>query len=421
MIAYVCTRMPAKVLFWQGSRAVHMIHRIISAAIGEPRWCGQIYGMQFACSMVSNVQLMQAAIQAWLERDLRYHNPTSGMHPDPAWHRHATRLVDNTIRSRADRIRGRIGNHGASSLEANGRERLDYVASKLLWVCNGDWWSPTPEVFDDGRFGSRAKAVRMMAAAICESGILLGGEGGLCSVNRWGSLEDSLDRVTLGFLLHGCLAKGLCDGLAPRNERAQGQDDPEDDWRIMLARKVNRARTVVADPWSHIVASSISFCTQACGHLWHRVQHTDEAGGSLKDILSGQCLFRAACRQMCRYMEDVSDEQAFMHPLFFQFAPTGDHEMHNAMLQHFRHMVVSIAVQLWWRFILWTEESWGLRLIRIFDETRSAFNRNVDAHELWYADECCVNRFFSGRARWLEREEAIYCIGIVLEGVNWKS
>ena len=193
MLADLCTKLPDKVLFWQGSCAVHMIHRIISVSISESRWCGTIYGMQFACSMTNNIMKMRAALDTWLQRELRYYGPGSGVLPDASWHRHQRRLVDNTLKRRIDRIRGRIGHHGSSLLEAGGRERLDDIAERLLWFCNGDWRSPVPEAYDvDGRFGSREKAARLMGAAIFEAGILLGGEGSgqsTCSVNRWGQFR----------------------------------------------------------------------------------------------------------------------------------------------------------------------------------------------------------------------------------------
>ena len=96
------------------------------------------------------------------------------------------------------------------------------------------------------------------------------------------------------------------------------------------------------------------------------------------------------------YLIDLGDEGAIMAPVFAHYAPEG-HDLHSELLRQVRQIVCCIAVQVWWRFIFSFENSFDIKLLKIFRATETSFNRHVGGAEIWNAPECCKNPNFSNK------------------------
>jgi hypothetical protein len=183
--------------------------------------------------------------------------------------------------------------------------------------------------------------------------------------------------------------------LTLSNKAAEGVDDINA-FRVTMAKRLLRTREWASCDEKRLNCAIVAWCMQPCDHLWHRIQHVDDIGGSLLEVMDpNTCSFKSALKDLTKFLHDGMEDGSHLQPLFHHFAPELAAPHRDDLACRLRSHIVSMALQIWWRFVYNFSQSWDLELLRMFDKRTSQEDAAKMANRIWEQHECCLNPYFA--------------------------
>ena len=112
----------------------------------------------------------------------------------------------------------------------------------------------------------------------------------------------------------------------------------------MVRGKVFRSLSVLADDGHLWLNATVTFASVPISHLTQRIQHMDESGGALMDVLrESTCPFRECNRTIARMLLSNARSLPF-RPLFFHYG--ADAEVVDAIISRLRALLLGMSAQV---------------------------------------------------------------------------
>ena len=201
----------------------------------------------------------------------------------------------------------------------------------------------------------------------------------------------------MGVMCHDLLANIFSACFARWDDHPEGDDMMSEDLRLQLKQKAWRAVRCLSD-WTFKRRCMVTnFVAAPLDHLMLHIQHADEQGSVLRDIMWDHSNpFSMALRKMSLMVEE-NPLDGPLRTLFYHFsvdpseAEDGFVEASEGLPGEVRSLVVSMASQTWWRFHF---EAWPFLLVRLVDVRTTEPDRKLLAGKLFQAHACDVDPLF---------------------------
>ena len=178
---------------------------------------------------------------------------------------------------------------------------IKYTLLKLL---NGDWRERSIQHYCTGAAcvcgGDREKCQDLIYAVLGRS-IFTTLSRKVHSTSRWHTFDDAIETVCLGLCCHALLGRA-CEratamlAVTENDISNPSKDDEEQSWADFANKKARSALAFFAQPEAVRDVAGAAVICEPVSHLAARLQHTDETGNGMYELLStgigalGQCL-----------------------------------------------------------------------------------------------------------------------------------
>ena len=296
------------------------------------------------------------------------------------------------------------GRVGESFLKSSKTIALESTIDRICSFVTADVRKNHLVFYQCGRNMSRPEIVEHMLAALLEDGCLRGLIPGVPSKNRWGSCTKHLSEQCAGIMICSILPRVMLRGFQDAWRAGDPGDGEEDDFRLLMKRKVFRSCRNLED--SMFKKSCILACwvTVPIDLLWNKLQHIDSEHGLLFDVTMPRTSpFRQTLLELCARVSEPLDTGP-MKAIFSHYeADWEDMANHDAMQERAAIMdlarveLVGLSSQVHFFFILHYED-WPFRLVGIADPRNSREQQLHIAHEFKRTHTCCRDENFSDKA-----------------------
>ena len=344
---FIGNSLPVNCFYPFGNCAVHRVHRIVALARREDDAVGDCHAISFTGQQLDKRDKIHAAVQGIVSELVVIHGPP----PDEVAH-HMKRVLHHTVRRGYGIVRGRLV-RGQDALST----RRDAASDLRMRLCrtflNGDIRHDNLVHYEvgccqgaDGNF-DMATCQSSVYAAIVEAGIASGSLSDVPSKNRWGSESEHEAEQCAGEMLFGLQRRSFAAAFSDFEVIDEDAGD-ESEFRKYKRGKAWRAARVTQEPdygWRKCI---MSFSLEPVDHLWLRLQHLDENGSALKDIVHGGRLDP---------LSELHEQFAalILQPLasgklgcvFHHFKVRAE-DPTDEMISEARRIIVSVDAQIWW-------------------------------------------------------------------------
>ena len=286
---YTASLLPANCLFDVNSCcAVHKSHGFLTKAIGEEKVVGHVHAVQFVLNLRHHRVVLHGALRHLVERELHI-IPGDPLAEDSAL---MDAMVEQTLQRSVRLVRARVQEDGSALCEERRGKTIAAAIPALKAMVNTNIMVPrlghrcmgccTNAVGET----SREVQVENVCASILGAGLLGGVNHAVPAKSRWQSMAFTLAMVAFGMVCHAILPR--CWRLAfgefeiPRPIDVNGRAD---DFHMMVRSKIRRSGFWLNHDdttWSSLV---LLLCSVPLDHLMRGVQHLDEKGNALANLL----------------------------------------------------------------------------------------------------------------------------------------
>ena len=381
--------------------AVHQCNRIVDSL--DTDLLGDVYAAKFVVHLSSYYSHLYRTLRQLVADELviiPIANTTAAERR--TWRAHSQSVLDNTVMRKTLFTRGRLDETGDSigpaAREARAREQVD----GLLAVCNGDIRQQKCVHIESGCCNDPAETKEKVFLALASCYLILG-QSGLPSRSKWGTMNTACAQIAAGVMVHGVLPRAFRRAFPTWESGArldkEGEKEKEKEaFQRTVQRKVYRVGKFLGDPTSTRSVMLLAYLTEHLDWAWQRVEHLDEQGKALLEVVHPQrSPFAVAARRLGRILQDPLSETAL--------ASVTSHYSHDdteidvqSLVTDVRTMVLKIVAQLHWRF-LWVYQSWPYRLLTLVDMSVGAEERLQLAREFCNANSCCLDQHCSRKLR----------------------
>ncbi len=235
----------------------------------------------------------------------------------------------------------------------------DDLVDGLLDVLNGDWRAPFVQHYcwQDGCCPGGQRSCVELVCSIIERAVFDGLSQEVPSVTRWHTFDEAVELGALGMLLHSILSRVMLRAsLAlgpppPENPQAQPEGAQEESsWAAFCDKKAQMATAFLSTPGVCSDLSIAAVVSEPVSHLTSCLQHLDETGNGLLELLSHGMGALGSCErhlflltQTAEHPQQKSRVLAGMEMLLHSISD------HQAVLDRVFCTALAIGSQVWAR------------------------------------------------------------------------
>jgi hypothetical protein len=323
---------------------------------------------------------------------------------------HLAAVLDSTLVRSQKLLRARAGDEGSKI--GRGKSIIESLPAVKKFV-NGDTRRPKPTHFCNGccvgASGSseRNVSVRNFISALSATPIFGGVHSGKPAKSRWFSTTFFMSMVLAGMLIHDLFPRSwrlaFSQWQLPRGLAL-------DDYSKMVRSKAYRGKLWLSSDCVDIKTSLHCFGANPGEHLMMVLQKLDASGGVLfKVTVHNNSNPVAKCLQEYADML-LRPSTTLIALLFYQFENDECDNFALFMLT-LRIVVLTLSSKIW-RFVLCKYLSWPYRLVQLVSPDPAVRTATADA--LYAANECCLDRGMSQKARTLSANAVLILMNIEL-------
>ena len=382
-------RLGPYVLYDRGTCAAHGCHLVVEKSLRDSDIVGDLFAIQMVIQVTSHQNRMIKMLHELVRRRLVFLD--GRLHePDPANLRHTRQVLQHTIGWRTFYRRAcaqEDDNIVTTAEEHKIVQRIDAICK----LDTGDIRNLTAiHHHCVGCCADAEACVGHLTSAYVEAGILFAGVSEEPSKSRWGSTGVSNSIVTAGLMLHDVLSATVEASFTNWLEGDPG-DDEDDDYRYKVQRKVWRTRCLLRDPHFKMQTVVRNFCSVDISHLWQRLQYIDGKGSTLYDAMDRKhSPFRDTIRRITAQLGNGGRMAIVLRHFQVQWASdmADQAPSKSEIVDEARHILVSQAAQLWWRFCTYYE-TWPYKFLEQVHPRYMEEDRQECARKFYHLPACC--------------------------------
>ena len=289
-----------RVLFVAGGCAAHKLQRIVLHQEGAKTMVGDLYAIKYVAESPAVLNRLRRVLEDMVEEELDIIPSDKVSEADAAkWLSHTNEVLEHTLLRQLHHTRARLDQSSGQDCDAVfedgvGKDSLLKRKSMILEMCNGDIKRRRFCHIEKGCCpGGRTEACEKYVGALEEGVGILMNKSGRPAEGKWGSMSKSNAEFQLADMVHGAFHRVFLRAFS--NAQPPDDADDDDDYRVVLTRKLHRVKTVMEDDARRARAAQHGYCLEPLDWMLQRVQWLDVHSKPLWDVLRpSSCPFRRA-------------------------------------------------------------------------------------------------------------------------------
>ena len=412
--AFTATQLPPNVLYTPIGCCAHLLNRIIAVASREEKLVGHCHAVWTVTHSPAHFDKLSGVVRDTVAEDFDW---LPG--PAPVDHSaHLRAIFEHTILRRLDHTAGSLIKEVATdNIEGEGSDSEDGIWNRrrqgvalCLKFCQSDPRGTRIVHYCLGCCSSREEALDNTTAAIMQAGLIKGFSSITPSKGRHGSTTEALGEQSAGMMVYSILPRVFQKAFPnwrAMDQQAEGDDDGGGhDGRQYMRGKTYRSTKYLSSKRDRMMATLLSWASEACDYLWMRLQYLDARHSTLVDsVMEKRSPFIACTRQLCQALLSPLDEG----PLQTVFLHWGLDDPDGMWLAgECRCTLISMVCQLHWRFISMFR-TWPFKLAQVGEPGVSDTEILTLFEKLYEEPECCLDKHFAAKLRGLAVDAKSMC------------